>query len=672
VWIGALDGVSLFIAGVSLSESPAGGEYTHEMTVASNPISDIELLNQHRNGSESAFADLVRRHLDWVYGVARRRVRDAHLADDVAQAVFIVLHRKAPQFAADGAMMRWLYRTAQYASETAARSERRRIAREANYAADHPEVVPGYESPEWKELAPILDRLIGKLPRADREAILLRYYRDLSPTEIAAQMGSTSEAVRKRIERAIEKLRGMAARDGIAMSSSALVAGLGQFIRLTPPPGLVATSTVAATAPASSAIAASSASIVKGTIIMTTGTKLAVGAAAVAGILVGGGVILGGAWILSDSSGSNQVPIAATVAPPPKAPVNLPTVTIAGPQVGPVLTLQIPVLTAFSSVPQLAPFRGLRWHQNVAEVEVNKTWYELKAIDGLTVEQIRTSQKNKNNPDWKKHFGEDLVDVMQQLGHYPGTTVNLDVVSLDAARLARQLSNVPLTQANRDALMVWPAQNQQYLFADLRWTNGTPEVLIGDTWYELLSVEKETTGRLIASSRAAAGDAWQQHFQQQILDDLRAANKGVPATADVFVKTLDSNEDVTITVRASRPRNLYTLNSVPKAAPFSAIRWTGNVPEVLVDNTWYELEAVDGLSIAQIHASQIQHGDWDWKKHFGEDLVEVLSNMNHAPGPTVDLKVRTLDGSNTQKTLTAVPMTQENRDALKNTPQPHR
>src|SRR5580704_3098813 len=125
-------------------------------------ITDVELLNQHRNGSESAFADLVGRHLGWVYGLARRRLRDAHLADDVAQAVFILLHRKAPEFAADGAMIRWLYRTAWYASESAARSERRRVGREMNYASQRPEAVPSDQAPAWKELAPILDTLVGK------------------------------------------------------------------------------------------------------------------------------------------------------------------------------------------------------------------------------------------------------------------------------------------------------------------------------------------------------------------------------------------------------------------------------------------------------------------------------------------------------------------------------
>ena len=241
-------------------------------------MTDVELLAQHRNGSQSAFADLVRRHLDWVYGVARRRVRDAHLADDVAQAVFILLHRKAPEFAADGAMISWLYRTACYASETAARSERRRTNRETQYATEKPETIDAriVESAEWNELAPVLDRLIGKLPASDREVILLRYYRDLTPVQMAQEIGITPEAARKRVDRAVERLRGLAGERGLAVSSIALAAGLGQFIRMPAPPGLLATSTVAATAPAGSAIAASSAAIVKGTVIMTAGTKITI------------------------------------------------------------------------------------------------------------------------------------------------------------------------------------------------------------------------------------------------------------------------------------------------------------------------------------------------------------------------------------------------------------
>src|SRR4051794_2258210 len=80
--------------------------------------------------SHDAFAAIVRRHVDLVYAAARRQVRDAHLADDVTQSVFIVLARKA-RSVPRGALAGWLLKTARYASFNAAKLEARRRAREA-------------------------------------------------------------------------------------------------------------------------------------------------------------------------------------------------------------------------------------------------------------------------------------------------------------------------------------------------------------------------------------------------------------------------------------------------------------------------------------------------------------------------------------------------------------
>jgi Sigma-70, region 4 len=113
---------------------------------------------------------------------------------------------------------------------------------------------------EWQQLAPLLDQLIGELPRADREAILLRYYRGLPFAEVAAQIGTTPDTARKRVDRAVEKLRRLAADQGLVDS--------------------VATATVTATAPVASAMAASCANIVKGATIMMWSTKLAIAASA--------------------------------------------------------------------------------------------------------------------------------------------------------------------------------------------------------------------------------------------------------------------------------------------------------------------------------------------------------------------------------------------------------
>src|SRR5690348_14692344 len=97
-------------------------------------MSDIDLLRQHREGSPTAFADLVKRHIPWVYGMARRQVRDPHLADDITQAAFILLHRKAPNFPADGALIRWLHQTTWYAARVAQRNAARRKQRESEAA----------------------------------------------------------------------------------------------------------------------------------------------------------------------------------------------------------------------------------------------------------------------------------------------------------------------------------------------------------------------------------------------------------------------------------------------------------------------------------------------------------------------------------------------------------
>ena len=467
-------------------------------------MTDIELLNQHRSGSESAFADLVRRHLAWVYGLARRRLGDSHLADDVAQAVFVLLHRKSPQFTADRAMMSWLYKTACYVSDSAARAERRRHSRESKVAMQRPEATQPAETPEWQELAPLLDKLIGQLPRSDREAILLRYYRDLPLADVAEQIGTTPDAARKRIERAIEKLRGLAAQNGSSLSAASLASGLAAFVRVPPPPGLVATATVVATAPAGSAIAASTAGIVQGALTMMASTKITLVSFAALAILLVGGLISGAVWMLADGQTDSNNAQAPTT-----APSTLPTLAETSPP-------PIP-FDANGPLPRLAPFSGIRWHNNVPEIQVDARWYELVAVDDIPVADILRSPRiaRESDPQKHKHFGEDLVECLAKMHHPVGDTVNLQVRTLDASRTLSTLQNVPLTADNRDSLMNWPAPGQTSLFQGFRHKDSLPQVEENDTWYDLLavnniSVEKmrdprkpptQRTGRITTRSR---------------------------------------------------------------------------------------------------------------------------------------------------------------------------
>jgi RNA polymerase sigma factor (sigma-70 family) len=206
-------------------------------------IEDAELLRRYaEEKSEAAFGELVRRHVDLVYGVAHRQVGgDVHLAQDVTQVVFIALARKAAGLAARPVLAGWLHRSAQFAAIDVVRAEQRRRVREQEvHAMTDPLISSENSPPDWERLRPLLDRTIAELGEQDRDAVVLRFFNGRSFADIGASLRVTENAARMRVERALEKLRTQLSRRGVTSTTAALSAVLVHQAGVAAPAGLAA------------------------------------------------------------------------------------------------------------------------------------------------------------------------------------------------------------------------------------------------------------------------------------------------------------------------------------------------------------------------------------------------------------------------------------------------
>lgn len=209
-------------------------------------MDDQTLLRQYtEQHSEAAFAALVSRHVNKVYSVAWRRTGNVHAAEEITQAVFVLLARKSSRLAGNVVLAGWLYEAARLTAVTYIRGEIRRSRREQeahmqSTLNDGDDSSRSAEDPVWSRIAPLLDDAMARLSEADRHAIVLRYFDGKTLGEVGTALGASEDAAKKRVSRAVEKLRRVFTQRGVTMTTAALAAAISENSVQAAPLGLAA------------------------------------------------------------------------------------------------------------------------------------------------------------------------------------------------------------------------------------------------------------------------------------------------------------------------------------------------------------------------------------------------------------------------------------------------
>src|ERR1700722_19004183 len=243
---------------------------------------DIELLRQYvRQNSDEAFAALVARYVNMVYSAALRKPGASYADEEITQAVFIILAKKADRLPEKTILSGWLYQTARLAAANFLRTQIRRVRREQEA---YMQSLSNETEPEiWPQIMPLLEDAMGRLGEKDRNAIALRFFEGKSFQEIGTAFGARENAAKKRVAYALEKLRKYFSKCGVN-STAATLAGAISANSVQAAPAMLAKTATAVALAKGAAASTSTLTLIKGALEVMAWTKVKM--AIVAGAVV--------------------------------------------------------------------------------------------------------------------------------------------------------------------------------------------------------------------------------------------------------------------------------------------------------------------------------------------------------------------------------------------------
>ena len=372
---------------------------------------DITLVREYAaSQSEPAFAAIVQRHIHHVYSAAIRQVGDPHLAEEITQVVFIILAQKARTLGPGTILTAWLHRTARFAANDAMRGKKRREAREQEAYMQSTLNEP--DEIVWTEIEPLLDYALNQLGEVDRAALMLKFFGSKSVREIADALHLKENAAQKRIGRALEKLRAILERQGVAMPAARIAETVyANSVQSAPTRLIEITTTIA---------------LAKGATASTSALALAKGTSQVM------------TWVKVKAAIAKFTAVVAAV-------------------VATCFTVN-----AFRDISkQISPFTMVQFDggdSNKVMVAYSGHTYQLAAVDGVPADDIpQFCRQEYGLPPvteaWaEKRFAEDLVVVLADMNH-PVSDHAVRLTLIDPQTRERiEVTHAPMTRENRQAI----------------------------------------------------------------------------------------------------------------------------------------------------------------------------------------------------------------------------